>query len=142
MCLLLSSIGTVHTIFGLEKVFFPFNKVRYHWNFVMADMLNRKVISVCSLGDGKEEGEIIMRFLDDEHRSKMGSPLPNDWTALTGQCNRQTNAYDCGVFLLVGSQMMVNGQTAINLSQKVLTEFRDKMKLKIFSMHVAKSGIN
>ena len=54
--------------------------------------------------NGQDYLRIILRYLNDEHQHKLGSPLPaDDWTLVpTPRCvPQQQNGYDCGAFVCI-----------------------------------------
>ena len=73
-------------IFTLDKIFFPHNPSRLHWNFVVAYIQEKRIEIYDSMGNGGcEPPRLIMKYIKDEHQAKKGIPLPNaqSWTLVT-----------------------------------------------------------
>jgi sentrin-specific protease 1 len=65
-------------IFNLDKVFFPINEGRMHWICGVADITHKRIHIYDSMGsDGTMYLESILRYLQDEHQDKKGTPLPD-----------------------------------------------------------------
>ena len=89
-------------LFSRSKVFAPVNVGNMHWCMVMVDVARKEVRYFDSMGAGGEPYlKAMKRYLEDEHRTKKGSELEGGWTLTrtTRDTPRQTNGYDCGVFM-------------------------------------------
>jgi Ulp1 family protease len=74
-------------IFKVDKLFFPINVERTHWVLAVADILNEKIemydsgsrkYNYQSIGkNGIRCLETLLRYLEDKHKHKKKTPLPN-----------------------------------------------------------------
>ena len=83
-------------IFKLDKIVFPINQGNAHWVCAVAFMQEKKVQMFDSMGaGGSYHLDAIFRYIQDEHKDKKKSPLPNpeEWTIVptTTDTPRQKN---------------------------------------------------
>jgi hypothetical protein len=83
-------------IFKLDKVIFPINVQRMHWICAVAFITEKRIQIYDSMGAGGSYYlDSIFRYLQDEHKDKKGSPLPDidDWQLVptTSDAPRQRN---------------------------------------------------
>ena len=65
-------------LFKLDKIFFPINENRMHWVCAVAFMSEKRIQMYDSMGtDGMNYVESIFQYIQDEHKAKKGSPLPD-----------------------------------------------------------------
>jgi hypothetical protein len=77
-------------IFSLDKIFFPMNDSKMHWNVAVAYMQEHRIEMYCSIGDKEiKQLRLLMRYIHDEHQEKKGVPLPDEksWTLIPCQPN-------------------------------------------------------
>mmetsp|Transcript_41431 Transcript_41431/g.63823 ORF Transcript_41431/g.63823 Transcript_41431/m.63823 type:complete len:95 (-) Transcript_41431:116-400(-) len=76
----------------------------------------------------------IFRYLQDEHKDKKGSPLPDidDWQLIptTSDTPRQRNGFDCGVFTCMAADFLSKGCPLV-YSQEHITQCRERIALAI-----------
>jgi Ulp1 family protease len=65
-------------LFKLDKIFFPINHGQMHWICGMIDMAKKKIYMYDSLGSsGEKYLKSLFRYIQDEHQTKKGTPLPD-----------------------------------------------------------------
>ena len=104
LTILFNSSTTGGNIFELDKIFVPVNTTNTHWSCAVIFMQTKRIVHLDSLGyDGTKYVEFLLQYINDEHKHKMGKPMPNpgDWKILvphTRYTPVQRNTDDCGVF--------------------------------------------
>jgi Ulp1 family protease len=90
-------------MFALDKVFIPVH-LGNHWCLAIINFAARRFEYYDSFGHDNEPClSRLRRYVTDEHQDKKKEPLAglDEWTDLVPKnIPRQTNGYDCGVFML------------------------------------------
>ena len=84
-------------------VVLPVNINSTHWVLCIVDFVNKEVIFIDSMaGSGAVYREALLRWVQDEHQNKKGTPLDPSvkWTSRStgSSLPQQMNGSDCGVF--------------------------------------------
>jgi hypothetical protein len=93
-----SGKGHEGDIFSLDKLFVPINQDERHWLVVVVffDQKRIQVFDSLYVGNGSKESQDVFRYIQDEHRRKHGTELPQKegWVILTSKetTPRQTNS--------------------------------------------------
>ena len=84
---------------------------------------------------GDQYCQQILKYLNEEHKDKKGSELPNynDYKCTTARDNpQQDNGSDCGVFTCSMAENVARcGTVAFNFSCKEMPRIRKKMIIEI-----------
>jgi len=126
-------------IFGLRKLFFPVCE-NSHWILVMADFEKKTVSSLDSLsghGDssmGRKWRMKVLEFLTVVHLKMFEEFLSTDWK-MNGVNNapKQTNGYDCGLFVLYNAETLASGRKVEYPAYAVEDQMRVKVTKTLFS---------
>ncbi len=103
-------------IFALDMMIIPINQYNLHWFLAVINFKMRRMEIYDSNGSVHLDViEFLFRYIQDEHLDKKGSVLDiSSWSRepefVRGQrMPRQTNGYDCGVFLcMYGAYRSIN----------------------------------
>ena len=88
-------------VFALDKIIIPVNDANVHWFLAVINFRKKRTERFDSLGqDDPALHAALLRWLDDEHRSKHGSGYDTTgWSQLRdARVPLQDNGSDCGVF--------------------------------------------
>jgi Ulp1 family protease len=102
----------------------------------MVSIPDRKIQYHDSLGgNGRIFLESILQYLKDEHRHHNHTELPGDWSQslIAGpetNTPKQTNSFDCGVFVCAIADCLMRGQS-IDFTHHHLAGFRDHIALAL-----------
>ena len=113
-------------IFACSKVFIPINISNTHWTCCVIYITEKKIVYYDSMGGaGKRYVDAIMKYIQDEHKDKLNTPLSDiaDWKSIYGTrngCPQQQNGCDCGVFTLVCCDFLSN-DLPLSYSQEDVT---------------------
>ena len=123
-------------IFGLNKVFVPFNLSNVHWACVVIFMQERRIQFYDSMGGGgMYYMRAILQYLKDEWaRKNNGKELPHlsEWKLVTctSDTPRQTNCFDCGVFTCMFADFL-SMDYPLSFTQEHATRYRERIALSI-----------
>lgn len=106
-----------------------------HWCLVVVDFDLKDIRYYDSMGAGGQAYlDAMLRYLQDEHKTKKGAPLPGGWTKTrtTPDTPRQHNGYDCGVFAVFCAHYAALG-AKLDFSQADIRHFRNRMMIDILN---------
>jgi len=122
----------VGDVFAMDKIFCPVNLNNAHWTLAVIFMQKKQIVYYDSMsGSGKEKLNLLLKWLQDEHKDKKKSPLPNveSWVLSNSpqiSTPQQQNGYDCGVFTCINSDYL-SDDLPLSFSQKDMPLFRQKI---------------
>lgn len=104
-------IRVCNNMFQLNNIIIPINISNSHWTIACINFPNQRIEFLDSMGNpGTIFINNLLRYLDDEHKNKLGHPLPNirNWSLIPGNANipQQPNSYDCGVFSCIYAEAL------------------------------------
>jgi hypothetical protein len=114
-------------IFSLDKIFFPINEGRMHWNVAVAYMQEHRIefYDSMSFGGGMLYLQFLMQYIRDEHQQKKGIPLPDEgsWTLIP--CQMETPQQENGKFhrSFVINHLQITGQTHYPFKKAMIVEY-------------------
>lgn len=119
-------------LFSKRKIFMPVNIGNMHWTVIVVDKTAVRYLD--SLGDsGKRYLLSIQKYMEDEHRDKLNSPLAKPYDLRPSRSNdvpRQTNGYDCGVFAAFNAHYLAFDKEP-SFTQDDIDHLRRRMLLSI-----------
>lgn len=134
--------GVGGDIFEMDKIFFPFNCGRCHWVCAVVDMKRKTIFIVDPMGGNHTRYlQHLFRYLQDEHKIKKGSPLPEveKWrvmhNSVAGGIPLQENGYDCGVFTCMFAYFLLMDFPLV-FTQEHINESRKWMVLSILKQQI------
>jgi Ulp1 family protease len=93
----------------LDLILFPANINNTHWALVAAYPQYRVMQYFDSLDlDGTATLKVFRDYLNYEYRLRARPPM-EPWTLFLGQCPRQMNSDDCGVYMLKNMSLLMQG---------------------------------
>jgi sentrin-specific protease 1 len=124
-------------LFNLDKIFFPINQGRMHWICAVAFMQEKRIQVYDSLGSGGDLYlQSIFQYLQDEHKDKKKTPLPDPdaWELVdtTMDTPQQRNGHDCGVFTCMFADFL-SKDCPLVFSQEHITQCRERIVLSIMN---------
>lgn len=126
-------------LFSKDYVFIPIHLTN-HWALVILDFKEKKITYYDSLG-GKNVGctKLILEYVHFKisQSTKFTDPQKerNKWTISFADIPKQTNGYDCGVFVLVYC-LYLSENKSIDFTQKDMLSYREKILEDIFKKHI------
>jgi sentrin-specific protease 1 len=122
-------------VFGQDLLLIPINYPGSHWALMVLDMKNKVTTYYDSLGaphPGHAISAKLLRWLRDEWREKKGGELETSgWEVRTAPSTlpRQTNGFDCGVFMCVYMDFLAAGHvpTVSDFTQEDMPMFRNRI---------------
>jgi len=104
-------IRVCNNMFQLRNIIIAINISNSHWTIACINFPNQRIEFLDSMGNpGTIFINNLLRYLDDEHKNKLGHPLPNirNWSLIPGNANipQQPNSYDCGVFSCIYAEAL------------------------------------
>ena len=110
--------------FNTNSFFFPINRHNSHWTLVHIDMVGRTISYYDSM-NGQSDAEnycpMFRRWLCDA-ADKRDAPLnlvALGWRDTCAVCPKQTNSYDCGVYVIKGIEQLSKGLTLKHYEQDI-----------------------
>jgi sentrin-specific protease 1 len=103
-----------------------------HWIIVRVDMVNKTIIRIDSMYYENNDGTYtnnILKFLQDEFFEQKGIRMNvDDWLIINKiNCPQQQNGYDCGVFVMMFLDVMID-QIPLNvITQAKMADYRIKI---------------
>ncbi|XP_078321430.1 uncharacterized protein LOC111113944 isoform X1 [Crassostrea virginica] len=111
-------LGTLDVIIGAHL------QQMGHWNLVVIEPSMRNIVFFNSLGETHHQKERIKKNWSDfySQRVVIGLELqgPKDWSVETPQHTKQTDGYNCGVFVLLFAQRYFTKEKIVNISSAEL----------------------
>lgn len=126
-------------IFQMDKLFFPINIDNTHWTVAVVDMTNKRIEYYDSYHlPGKKYVDALFDYLQDEHQTKKGTPLPNkeEWKLIycISDSPYQTNNYDCGVFVCLLCDFLSSG-SPLTYAEIHMGQWREFIVLALLDFH-------
>ena len=120
-------------IFQADVILFPINLGNFHWALVSVNLKEKRVLYHDSFGTNNRYClRKIHDYLLEEHQDKKGTPI--DYTNFTFSVDRsaprQSNGFDCGVFLLKYADCITRGMP-LTFDKQDVTKFRKKIMFEI-----------
>ena len=113
--------------FNMDKLFFPVNLGNYHWALAVVYMKEKCITYYDSLGyDGTKYMDGLMKWIVDEAKKRRVEIEEDKWSANRVDPPKQTNGYDCGVFLIMYADFL-SDDLRITFEQKHMDLFRLKI---------------
>lgn len=120
------------SLFQNEKVLIPIHVNQDHWILAVVDMKQRKICTYDSLCATESVYiDILQRFLSDERKMENGEEIYWRIESNSRRVPRQDNGYDCGVFLLAFSYLLMNNMSINSVSQKDMPDIRQRIVFSI-----------
>ena len=111
----------------MDKLFFPVNLGNYHWALAVVYMKEKCITYYDSLGyDGTKYMDGLMKWIVDEAKKRRVEIEEDKWSANRVDPPKQTNGYDCGVFLIMYADFL-SDDLRITFEQKHMDLFRLKI---------------
>jgi len=97
-------------IISLEKLLIPVHENNNHWTLILVNF-KHKNIQYLDCDNGTKYIQATFRFLQDENQNHHDHNLPqlHEWTLTKcrGETPKQSNNYDCGVFVCVFAESIM-----------------------------------
>ncbi|XP_060880475.1 uncharacterized protein LOC132952259 [Metopolophium dirhodum] len=119
-------------IFSMQKLFIPIH-IKDHWCLVYVCFPQKSINYYDSMGRSNMNCiQLILKYLMLEHDDKKGEDYhPSGWLLTNVKnCPRQTNNWDCGVFVCMYAENLSRG-APLNFSQQHMGKFRRQIALEI-----------
>jgi sentrin-specific protease 1 len=118
--------------FSTEKIIFPVNLDNRHWSLVVVYMEERAIVCYDSLGVGSstlERAKIVKDYLLEQYEHIFERPVDTSEKALwriSAHCAtpRQTNGYDCGIYLCLYVYCITQGIAVEEIEPNHVCRFR------------------
>jgi sentrin-specific protease 1 len=103
-----------------------------HWIIVRVDMVNKTIIRIDSMYYENNDGtytDNILKFLQDEFMEQKGIRMNvDDWLIINKiNCPQQQNGYDCGVFVMMFLDVMIDNIPLNVITQAKMADYRIKI---------------
>jgi sentrin-specific protease 1 len=88
-----------YDILNCDKIFIPVNQNRVHWVLVIVYLSSKKILYYDSLGESDVEcTNNVVKWIGDVYSSRKNEAV-HEWEVNYVSTPKQTNKYDCGVFV-------------------------------------------
>lgn len=114
----------------VDTFIIPFNSQRSHWVLIVVSVPNKTIDLYDSLRRSSDRSRHNTQVFDWYSTAVNPDAVENEWTLTNvphDKCPQQANAYDCGVFTLMGAKILTQGGAihAASYTQESMRQYRD-----------------
>ena len=118
-----------------QQVYIPINILNSHWTLLVIDFQSTSSGAITyadSLGGGgREYTDAIQRCLRDERQSRGEAPCTRSWTVRVGMKPTQRNKFDCGVYVIMMTDLLSHGLKIHSLNDNVMNDHRQRITIML-----------
>lgn len=121
-----------------QQVYIPINILNSHWTLLVIDFQSTSSGAGATItyadslgGGGREYTDAIQRCLRDERQSRGEAPCTRSWTVRVGMKPTQRNKFDCGVYVIMMTDLLSHGLKIHSLNDNVMNDHRQRITIML-----------